>query len=312
MAPKNKTKTQGCVFYKGVDKLVYSPLRYPGGKSKLYPFVKLLIQKNQISDVVYMEPFAGGAGIALSLLIQKDVQQIVINDYDKAIYSFWRAIIEETDAFISLIKNTPVNIETWKKQKSIYENERNKYSLELGFATFYLNRTNRSGILKAGPIGGFQQSGEYKISARYNKKNLINRILLIAEHKKNIHIYNKDINSFIKNIMPRFDNCFVYFDPPYFNKGRELYTNFFTYEDHKRISQEIKKLNCPWIVTYDNVDKIIELYDGYICNEFDLNYSVANTGKSSEIMFINSNDMWPTQEELINANIRINLRKKEL
>ena len=110
--------------------------------------------------------------------------------------------------------------------------------------------------------------------------------------------------------MPRFDNCFVYFDPPYFNKGPELYTNFFTYEDHKRISQEIKKINCPWIVTYDNVDKIIELYNGYICKEFDLNYSVANTGKSSEIMFINSNDMWPTQEELINANIRINLKKR--
>jgi DNA adenine methylase len=295
-----------------VGKIIYSPLRYPGGKSKLYSFVKLMIQKSEIDNGVYMEPFAGGAGIALSLLIHKDVQKIVINDYDKAIYSFWRAITKETNAFISLVEKTPINIETWKKQKAIYENERESYSLELGFAAFYLNRTNRSGILKAGPIGGFEQTGEYKISARFNKKNLISRILLIAENKKNIHVYNKDINSFIRNIMPRFDNCFVYFDPPYFNKGPELYTNFFTYEDHKRISQEIKKINCPWIVTYDNVDKIIELYNGYICKEFDLNYSVANTGKSSEIMFINSNDMWPTQEELINANIRINLRKKEL
>ena len=130
--------------------------------------------------------------------------------------------------------------------------------------------------------------------------------MLIAEHKKNIKVYNKDIISFIRNIIPRFDNCFIYFDPPYFNKGPKLYTNFFTYEDHKRISQEIKKINCPWIVTYDNVDKIIELYDGYICKEFDLTYSVANTGKSSEIMFIHSNKMWPTKKELMKANVKIN------
>ncbi|MFA5655595.1 MAG: DNA adenine methylase [Dysgonamonadaceae bacterium] len=291
---------------------MYSPLRYPGGKSKLYPFVKLMIRKYKLNNGVYIEPFAGGAGVALSLLINKDVQQIVINDYDKAIYSFWRAITKETNAFISLIEQTPVNTETWKKQKAIYENEGDRYSLELGFAAFYLNRTNRSGILKAGPIGGLNQTGEYKICARYNKENLINRILLIAEHKKNIKVYNKDIISFIRNIIPRFDNCFIYFDPPYFNKGPKLYTNFFTYEDHKRISQEIKKINCPWIVTYDNVDKIIELYDGYICKEFDLTYSVANTGKSSEIMFIHSNKMWPTKKELMKANVKINLREREL
>lgn len=271
-----------------------------------------MIRKYKLNNGVYIEPFAGGAGVALSLLINNDVQQIVINDYDKAIYSFWRAITKETNAFISLIEQTPVNTETWKKQKAIYENEGDRYSLELGFAAFYLNRTNRSGILKAGPIGGLNQTGEYKICARYNKENLINRILLIAEHKKNIKVYNKDIISFIRNIIPRFDNCFIYFDPPYFNKGPKLYTNFFTYEDHKRISQEIKKINCPWIVTYDNVDKIIELYDGYICKEFDLTYSVANTGKSSEIMFIHSNKMWPTKKELMKANVKINLREREL
>ena len=295
-----------------MDEIIYSPLRYPGGKSKLYPFIKLFIQKNNIKNGIYMEPFAGGAGIALSLLINRDVQQIVINDYDKAIYSFWRAITKETNAFIRLIETTPINIDTWKKQKSIYENERKTYSLELGFAAFYLNRTNRSGILKAGPIGGFEQTGQYKISARYNKENLINRILLVADNKKNIHVFNKDISSFIKNIIPRFDDCFVYFDPPYFGKGPELYTNFFTYKDHKRISGEIKKLNCPWVVTYDNVDKIIGLYNGYKCRVFDLNYSVANKGKSTEIMFINSNCVYPTHEELINANIKINLRIKEL
>lgn len=289
----------------------YSPLRYPGGKRKLYPFIKLMIRKNNIQNGTYIEPFAGGAAIALALLTQNDVNQIVINDYDIAIYSFWRAIIEETDAFISLIENTSVDIETWEKQKQIY-NIQKEYSLELGFATFFLNRTNRSGILKAGPIGGYNQSGQYKINVRFNKKNLITRILKIAEKKKNIHLYNQDINDFIKKTIPKYENIFVYFDPPYFKKGKELYTNFFTYEDHKRIAEIIKKLKCPWVMTYDNVVEIINLYNGHICKEYDLNYSVANTGKSSEIMFINPDDMWPSYDELKQANIDINLRTKEL
>ena len=289
----------------------YSPLRYPGGKSKIAPFVSLLIEKCNLKGCTYVEPFAGGAGVALSLLFEGTVTDIVINDYDKAIYSMWKAILTETDAFINLVRTTPLTVAEWKKQKDIYINENKKYSLALGFATFYLNRTNRSGILAAGPIGGYNQTGNYLIDARYNKESLIERIEKIAKHKTHIHLYNKDIESFIKRYLPKYqDNAFVYFDPPYYNKGKELYKNFFVHDDHKRISKLIKGLDCFWMVTYDDVDEICELYKDYECKRFDLTYSAANSGKKSEIMFLSDKKIWPQDNELKQNEIRINIRKR--
>lgn len=296
---------------KGEKDMNYSPLRYPGGKSKIAPFVSLIIKKCNLNECTYIEPFAGGAGVALALLFEGTVTDIVINDYDKAIYSMWKAILTETEAFINLILNTPLTIAEWKKQKEIYTNENQKYSLALGFATFYLNRTNRSGILAAGPIGGYNQTGNYLIDARYNKESLIERIETIAKHKTHIHLYNKDIESFIKNYLPKYqENAFVYFDPPYYNKGKELYKNFFVHDDHKRISKLIKELNCFWMVTYDDVDDICELYKDYECKRFDLTYSVANSGKKSEIMFLSDKKLWPNDNELKEKKIRINIRKR--
>ncbi len=286
----------------------YSPLRYPGGKSRIAPFVSLLIEKAAIPNCTYIEPFAGGAGVALSLLLDGNVSEIVINDYDKAIYSVWRAILEETDAFIELVRTCPLTVDEWNKQKDIYLNENKRYSLELGFASFYLNRTNRSGILSAGPIGGYAQTGNYLIDARFNREILIEKVKKIAEKKSKIHLYNKDIERFIKLYLPRYlDHAFVYFDPPYFNNGQRLYKNFLDEKDHKRISDLISTLNCHWMVTYDDVDEIRKLYKDYTCKKFDLTYSVANSGTNSEIMFLSNNALWPSQEELKKHRIKINI-----
>ena len=293
-----------------VSTMNYSPLRYPGGKCKLAPFITLLIKKSNIEHPIYIEPFAGGAGIALSLLFSSVVEEVVINDYDKAIYSLWRAILKETEKFISLIKNTPVSIDEWRRQKEIYTTSNRHYSLELGFAAFYLNRTNRSGILcNAGPIGGFNQDGNYLIDARYNKKNLIQRIRKIAEYKSKIHLYNCDVRSFIEHYIPKYiDRAFIYFDPPYYNKGKALYKNFFMTNDHQEIYEMITTLNCPWVVTYDDVPEIHQIYQQHICKWFDLVYSVANNGMNSEIMFLSDVALWPSPDEVVHYKININLR----
>ena len=288
----------------------HSPLRYPGGKNKIAPFISLLIKKSQIQNPIYVEPFAGGAGVALSLLYNEQVDEIVINDYDKAIYSIWKAILTNTNEFINFIETVPLNITEWYKQKDIYINNSKKYSLELAFAAFYLNRTNRSGILKAGPIGGYEQQGNYLIDARFNRENLAERIRKISKYKSQIHLYNKDVRSFVDNYLGQYEErAFVYFDPPYFNKGKELYKNYFTYKDHYEIAQLIAELDCKWIVTYDNVKEIVDLYDQHVCRYFDLNYSVANKGKKSEVMFLSDEAMYPTDEELSTHKISINIRE---
>lgn len=227
--------------------MYYSPLRYPGGKGRLAPFMKIIIEKTGHSGGTYIEPFAGGAGIAIDLLLNNIVSEIVINDFDKGIYSFWRAILTETDRFINDINNARLNICEWERQHEIYLTQQRKYSYELGFATFYLNRTNRSGIITGGVIGGKDQSGEWTMDARFPKESLTERIHEIATQKRHIHLYNKDINCFLVNYASKYsENALIYFDPPYYEKGRELYMNFLQHKDHVKIRSEIEQLK-KWI-----------------------------------------------------------------
>ena len=290
--------------------MIYSPLRYPGGKGKLAPFMKVLIEKTGHKGGTYIEPFAGGAGIALDLLENDIVSQIVINDLDKGIYSFWRAILSETDRFVEAVHEVPLSVEEWKKQREILLRADNKYSFELGFSTFYLNRTKRSGIINGGMIGGLEQNGVWKLDARFNKDNLINRILKIAKKKECIHLYNKDVASLIKNYLPKYEKeAFVYFDPPYFKKGKQLYLNYFNEQDHVRIEKMIREsVNCDWVITYDDVPEIANIYVNHELRRFDLNYSVAQKRKASEIIIFSNGDMIPDERYLEEHKVCINLR----
>lgn len=278
----------------------YSPLRYPGGKSKIAPLIRLIIEKIGGTGITYIEPFAGGAGVALSLLIEGSVDQIVINDYDKAIYSFWRALKEAPQELINLIEQTPLTVNEWKHQKEIYCTQNTRYSVELGFAAFYLNRTNRSGILSAGPIGGYNQTGNYSMSARFNRDALISRVQEIANYKSQIVVYNKEIRSFISGVIPKYqDHAFVYFDPPYYENGQRLYKNFFSPTDHADIAHDIVTgVNCPWVITYDDVPELREIYADFVQRRYNLNYSVANKGKGSEIIIFKSPALLPSPGEI--------------
>ena len=289
---------------------MYSPLRYPGGKSRLSKFIGQAICNLQIHNCTYIEPFAGGAGVALSLLLDGVVENIVINDYDKAIYSFWRALKQEPTALIEKIQSTPITIEEWHRQKEIYVNS-SSYSIDLAFSTLFLNRTNRSGILTAGPIGGYDQAGDWKLDVRFDRDALISKVEKIAERRKNIFVYNKDIISLLRNYIPHFGNqLFIYFDPPYYKKGQKLYKNFFTPTDHKRIHDVIaQEIQVPWIITYDDVDAISELYQDYTMRKFDLTYSAANKGTASELMIFSDIEFCPTPEQMIAQKININFRE---
>ena len=208
-----------------------------------------------------------------------------------------------------LIYNTPVTIDEWYRQKEILQTSK-IMSFDLGFATFFLNRTNRSGILKGGPIGGYKQNGEWLLDVRFNKDKLASRLRAIGERKKDITVYNKDAKSLIKNFVPRYgNNTLVYFDPPYFEKGSELYLNYFSYKDHRKIEQAIREhVKCKWIITYDDVEDIHRIYDGYVIKNFNLNYSVAKKRIAKELMIFPDEDMCPTNQELLNRGLTIQLR----
>lgn len=271
----------------------YSPLRYPGGKRKIVNFIKLIFEKNDLKGGQYIEPYAGGASVALALLLDGYASKVVINDIDKSIHAFWNCVLNDCDNFCKLIENTPISIEEWRKQKEIYRKQDFKSSLELGFSTFYLNRTNRSGILNAGVIGGLEQKQEWKIDARFNKKELIKRIVRIANLSDQIILSNKDACKLLrwtKHKLP--ENTLYYFDPPYYMKGKELYLNYYEHEDHVKISKEIRTLKKQkWIVSYDNTPEIKKLYTGFKHIDYSFFYSAAKLHRMGDEVIIFSDSL---------------------
>jgi len=265
-------------------KHMLTPLRYPGGKTSLFGFFDTIIKENELKNVNYIEPYAGGAGAAISLLLLGKVNSIVINDYDKAIYAFWKSITENTDDFIRRIRNTPINIDEWHKQKAIYKNG-SKDLTELGIATFYLNRTNRSGILTAGPIGGLAQDGEWRLDARFNRERLIDKIKLIGTYQDKIKVLNEDGLDVIRRFAQD-SNSFFYIDPPYYYKGSLLYLSSYNHNDHASLAKLLNSLsNARWILSYDNVPQIHELYKTRPQkHEFSLHYQAHSSKEGSELM----------------------------
>lgn len=272
---------------------INSPFRYPGGKSQLYPYIKHLLKINNINGT-YIEPFAGGAGVAIELLLHGDVEQIVINDYDKSIFSAWNAIINHSEEAISFLQTVPITYDEWLKQKSIHEDSKNDPTSVIGgLATFYLNRTNVSGIIKGGPIGGKKQESIYKIDARFNREKLIKKIKIIASYKDKIILMNKDANELVSVIKKKFDsqNTFIFFDPPYFAQGKNLYLSFIDESEHQKLFKNIKKLNdYKLIITYDTEEEIKSIYSDFEQKFiYTLNYTANNRRKAQEFLFSNSN-----------------------
>jgi len=271
-----------------------SPLRYPGGKAKFYNNIIKIFNDNNIEKPIYCEAFAGGAGLALLLLKNNIVDKLILNDIDKSIYCFWKSILDFNKEFCEMINSVNIDLvereiqKKIQKDKDILDLTKKSDILKLGFSTFFLNRVNHSGIIRAGVIGGIEQNGNYKMDCRFNKNNLIERIKEINKYKKKIEFYNLDAIDFLKKIENK-KKIFIFFDPPYFQKGKDLYTNFYMIEDHINLAKHISNLKQDWITTYDNTEEIKEIYSEFQIKEFDILYSLEKKRKAKEILICKKN-----------------------
>lgn len=279
-----------------------SPLRYPGGKIKLALLIREILQNHpRIQN--YVEPFAGGGGIAVSLLLNKEVQHITLNDFDPAIYSFWVSITEYNSEFLERLDHVSVNIDEWSRQKRIFSDLDAKSpsspdeTLDLGFATFFLNRTNFSGILRgATPVGGMQQTGKWKIGYEFNKERLRPLISKIGEFADCITVSNLNMvhnfpSSLYQSVEYSPEETLLFIDPPYVRQGKRLYLPIDSMSGHQKISEHIRQLppNCQWLLTYDNIPKLISFYS--FCKNkylYSLRYKVKAHRVATE--FIASSD----------------------
>lgn len=267
---------------------LYTPLRYPGGKARFAPLIAEVITTNNLVGGHYLEPYAGGAGVALSLLIDNVVEHIHINDADPAIAGFWRVASQQTAELVAMVANQPINMDAWYHWRGVMLGQEAGTELERGFATLFMNRTNRSGILKGGVIGGKAQAGSYKIHARFMRDELCTRLERIGQHSKGIHVYEEDAHALLQRchlFLPV--KSLIYLDPPYYVKGAGLYRNFYKHDDHVKIAQLLGRqcFNRSWVVSYDNADEIRQMYAFSTPYAYGLNYTAQRRYTGSEVMF---------------------------
>lgn len=279
-----------------------SPLRYPGGKSALYSRLRKIIRDMDMAGCTYVEPYAGGVGAGLSLLVTGQVERVVINDLDPAIYAFWATVQGEPGFLIDRIRGVPLDVNEWRRQREVYISADTSDLARLGFATFYLNRTNRSGVLNGGPIGGLDQTGNYKIDARFNRDGLAERLRILSLYSDNMVATSKDGIEIITEYAAR-DDAFIYADPPYFEKAGSLYLNAFTAENHEDLARVLNKVaDSRWILTYDNAPQVPELYAERRRRQFELHYSAHRVVKAIEVAVLSDvipeiGEGWPIGEK---------------
>lgn len=270
----------------------YTPIRYPGGKTKLYPEIRAILEMNNLLGHPYAELFAGGAGLAIKLLLKGDVSSIVINDYDRAVYCMWGAIVNHAEEMCEFIDSAVLNIETWKKMRDMYQNHDGVGDFELGKAAFYLNRTNVSGILSGGVIGGLEQTGNYKMDVRFNRRTLKKKVMDIAARRDDIEVTRLDAEDFIDDRMGD-SELFTYLDPPYVQKGPGLYRSAFDEAKHRSLARKVGDARSKWVVTYD-ADKLIDdIYGNYERGDLEISYTANVKTVGREKIILGPGLVWP-------------------
>lgn len=281
-----------------------TPLRYPGGKQRLWRFLDEVLSENKLLGGHYVEPYAGGAGIAMELLLRERVSTVHLNDSCVAVHAFWNSILNEPERFCRKVSRASLTIEEWKRQRDIFKTRKTADQFDVGFAMFYLNRCNRSGILTGGVIGGLAQTGPWKIDARFPRNELITRIEVIASKRKNIKLRNWDAQKFLTEYVPRLPKqSLIYCDAPYFHKGNRLYPNYYKSKDHALIANTVQcSLKRPWVVSYDSCEEIASLYSGARSFRYQVQYNAAQAYKGSELFIFSDCLTIPTTSSISAVN----------
>jgi DNA adenine methylase len=286
------------------QQLFPSPLRYPGGKRKLSGFIKLLMLGNGLVGREYVEPYAGGASVALSLLYEDYASHIHINDLNRSVFAFWAEVLADPESLCRRVREVAVTVEEWHRQRAV-QSKSGASRADLAFSTLFLNRTSRSGIIGGGVIGGLKQTGKWKIDARFNRADLVRRIQKVARHRTRITLSQLDAAEYISESLPAIADAFVYLDPPYFTKGEGLYQNFYEGSDHAEIAALVKGISQPWVVSYDAAPEILRLYESHASLAYGLRYSAQERYEGTEVMFFHPDLQAPDVESPANIPSRL-------
>lgn len=270
-----------------------SPLRYPGGKALMATYISGVLEENLLAGCTFFEPYAGGASVSLELLRLGFIGQAVLVERDPLVYAFWWCVFNDAEALCAAIAACPVSIETWQTlqpTRNVDDPSKCDFSLlQLGVAGLFFNRTNFSGILGAGPIGGGKQKSIYKINCRFNKEKLISKIQALSKFSDRVAIHFGDAISFMRTNAEQISAgfSFVYIDPPYYVQGKKLYRHYYNDKDHVALAEFIRAQGYPWLLSYDDHPRIRELYADNRMQPIYLDYKVKSNRTVQELVISN-------------------------
>lgn len=140
-----------------------------------------------------------------------------------------------------------------------------------------------------GVIGGQEQKGKWGMDARFNRDALAERIRVIGRMRRDITVFGIDAVEFLDAIEGESGSrMLVNLDPPYYSKGKDLYTNYYRPEDHESIAQRLKSFDRPWILTYDDCPEIRELYEEFSVFGSELSYSARQVRRGNEVVILSN------------------------
>jgi DNA adenine methylase len=291
------------------SKVLLSPLRYPGGKRRLAPYIVETLRLNGLRPHLYIEPFAGGASVAIQLLHENMVEQIALGEKDPMVAGFWKAVFTDHERLIAELRRLEPTLENW----TYYRRTRPRTPLGWAVKCLFLNRTSFSGILSptAGPIGGHQQTSEYTIGCRFPIKRLEQRITQIAAYANRVaFIHEGDWQEVVgrtRQLGYTHDQIFYYLDPPFYEKAERLYRYYFYEPDHQMLHHQLSELDANYILSYDAAEPIVARYssNGNGPRHVDLLYSATARGELIEAreLIISNLPHLPTHTRLWYSNM---------
>ena len=231
-----------------------SPLRYPGGKSRIIDCLAARFHQDQMDT--FVEVFAGGASVGLSLLEAGLIKKLVINDTDAGVYSFWDSVVNHPEDLLDRLENIVPDKTMYKTCQEILKDPSDWCKEELAWAMLVCNRLSFSGIVRANSMGGKDGTTE-QLLCRWNPKTLEQRIRLIHSMRDRIEVSRIDAVDLIENSAYWDDKATLFIDPPYVMKGKDLYLEYYDEEDHANLAWMIRTLyqgmpGADIVITYDD------------------------------------------------------------
>jgi len=266
---------------------ILSPLRYPGGKRRLAGYIAATIRLNGLRPKLFVEPFAGGASVALQLLNDGLVESIALGEKDPLLAGFWKTVFTDHEWLIEKLRDTEPTLTNWDR----FKNGQHRTDRQRALACIFLNRTSFSGIIapSAGPLGGRTQQSAYPIGCRYTVELITRRITQAAQLAERVLFVNHgDWRHTVWRVKARRyqpNEVLYYFDPPFYYKANDLYRFFFDAANHRKLHDALGALGQPWLLSYDAAKPIIEMYrqNGIGPKRVELLYSAANSGELTEM-----------------------------